>query len=300
MFSPDNTGGFSRAPSYPAPAAQATVAPQASRCYRTSAEGRIALRPDWPVLLETARGLGRVVVQTRHMFARLIAVADIPGFVARADGGSACAEDGTLSFRFSEWWRAWGWLTACPCCGSPARVEVWNARALPFLQVCAPAQGGLEGWAGVLDALATGTEDDADALTASALTAGESLPKTPRDAHAMRFDEDLLLELLASLDSRDLPVRWILRTREACHAREFAPRRAGIAQRALTVKDGAGHTLQLGLPAARSLAIGTGASRSLYIGGRDDSLLVEMAPPADPAFETLWRAVVHGVFSGWL
>ena len=294
MFSPDNAGGFSRALLHPTEAVS-----RVSRCYRTSAEGRIALQPDWPLLLETARGLGRVVLQTRHVFARLIAVTEVPGFAVREDGGAVCAKDGTLGFRFSEWWRAWGWLTACPCCGSPARVEVWNARSLPFLQICAPAQGGLEGWAGVLDALATDTEDD-DALAASALTAGEFLPKTPRDAHAMRFDEDLLLELLASLDNHDLPVQWILRTPEACHAREFAPRRAGIAQRALTIKDGVGHTLQLGLPAARSFAIGTGASRSLYIGGQDDSLLVEMAPPADPAFETIWRAVVHGVFSEWL
>jgi hypothetical protein len=295
MFSPDNAGGFSRALFHPAEAVS-----RVSRCYRTSAEGRIALRPDWPLLLETARGLGRVVVQTRHGFARLIAVTELPGFVAREDGGAVCAEDGTLSFRFPGWWRAWGWLTACPCCDSPARMEVWNARALPFLQICAPAQGGLEGWAGVLDALATGTDDDAGAPDAPAPATGEFLPKLPRDAHALRFDEDLLLELLAAFDSHELPVQWILRTPEASHAREFAPRRAGIAQRALTIKDGAGHTLQLGLPAARSLAIGTGASRSLYIGGQDDSLLVEMAPPAGPACETIWRAVVHGVFSEWL
>jgi hypothetical protein len=297
MFSPDNAGGFSRVLS---PSSEAVS--RVSRCYRTSAEGRIALRPDWPLLLETARGLGRVVVQTRHVFARLIAVTDVPGFAVREDGGAVCAEDGTLGFRFSEWRRAWGWLTACPCCGSPARLEVWNARSLPFLQICAPARGGLEGWAGVLDALATGADaaDDDDAPSAPSPGAGGFFPKTPRDAHAMRFDEDLLLELLASLDSHDLPVRWILRTPEACHAREFAPRRAGIAQRALTIKDGAGHTLQLGLPAARSLSIGTGASRSLYIGGRDDSLLVEMAPPADPAFETTWCSVVRGVFSEWL
>jgi hypothetical protein len=358
MFSPDNTGGFLRAFSNPASAAQAAGVSRASRCYRTSAEGRIGLRPDWPLLLETARGLGRVVVQTRHGFARLIAVTDIPGFVVRKDGGAACAEDGTLSFRFSEWRRAWGWLTACPCCGSPARVEVWNACPLPFLQICAPAQGGLEGWAGVFDALATDTgttaatttgtgsgssaatdtaaatgddtaTDEASATTAAdtpatpdahfhgihragaatdtagadgavpAPSGGVFFPKTPRDAHVMRFDEDLLLGLLASLDRHDLPVRWILRTPEACHAREFAPRRAGIAQRTLTIKDGTGHTLQLGLPAARAFALGTGADRSLYIGGQDDSLLLEMAPPADPALKNTWRAVVHGVFSEW-
>ncbi len=292
MFSSDHTDGFLRAHFFPAP-----VALRASRCYRTSAEGRIALRPDWLSLLETARGLGRVVVQTRHAFARLIAVVEIPGFVVREDGGAACANDGTMSFRFAGWRSAWGWLTACPCCGSPARVEAWNARGLPFFQICAPAQGGLDGWTEVFDALATeaGEDDPPDASPVESLGA---LPKTPGDAYAVPFDEDLLMELLAALDRRDLPVQWILRTPEASHAREFVPRRAGIAQRALTIKDGLGQTLQVGLPAASALAVGAGASRSLFIAGRDGSILVEMAPPSAPSLASGWGAAVHEVFSG--
>lgn len=48
------------------PALGFSFALRASRCFRTGPDGRIALTTDWPALLEEARAVGTVAVQTRH------------------------------------------------------------------------------------------------------------------------------------------------------------------------------------------------------------------------------------------
>jgi len=51
-----------------------------SRCFRTSADGRIPLRTDWVGLLAAARRFQWLALQTRHPFARLVSSGRLPAF----------------------------------------------------------------------------------------------------------------------------------------------------------------------------------------------------------------------------
>lgn len=270
--------------------------PHRGRCFRTDADGRIALAADFPRLLRTLARVGRVAVQTRHASARLVAVVAPSSVLAYAGSSDAllAADDGVVRCQLGRWRRAWGFLSPCPCCSSPGRVEIQDETGAELLQFCALPGSDPHGWSDYLDAVASPVESGAE--NPSGRGAGHGRLPLPAAHVWLPFDLDGLLALLAALGSEGLAVRCTLRTGGACHARDLVPRCCHEQDGLIDVGQPGAH-FQLAAPAARGLAFTSDATGpALHVVGRDDTILLSFSAALDPLASTLWQRALGLAF----
>lgn len=268
-----------------------------SRCFRTSADGRIALTADWMKLLGAARSLGRVAIQTRHAYARLVAFREVPEFLSCPEDGYAQAADGSLRFYFQNWARAWGRLAECDCCGTPGRLEIHNAHALEFFQLCPIPGCEPAAWADFLAATATGEVAPMTAGNASHVNVPVALPCLPSESRVLSEQAEEIVPLLNALGDDGIPLRCMMRTTEAIHSRGFVTSHVDVTDGVLTAGE-KGARLQIGLPAVRSLMLSTAAHGwTLHFSGAGGVSLLALTAPADLAAQDAWRSALRSAFS---
>lgn len=265
-----------------------------SRCFRTGPDGRIALTNDWSTLLHEVRGVGRFALQTRHTFARLVALTAMPELVWCPERRSARTETGELLFNFDHWHRAWGFLRTCNCCASPGRIEVRNATGREFLQFCAMSGSDSLTWANLLGTfLADQTQEFSARADSDSCSA---FPILPRSAVRLPSDIDELATILIAFGDAQIPVGVTLCTAEAFHRREFVPRHVTVDDSILSAGENGTH-LQLALPTVRSLALTTSARGwALHVVGADDALLLTFSAASDPFAAAAWQDAIRAAF----
>lgn len=270
-----------------------------SRCFRTTADGRIPLKQNWAELLAAARSLGRVAIQTRHAYARLVAFREIPEFIVCPEHGYLQACDGSMRFHCGRWHRAWGRLAECDCCGTPGRVEIHNAHSLEFLQIC-PIPGCEPGdWARFLetaavDCAAPGSPGP-EASAAQMLPAG-AFPCLPVGARTVSNDAVDSVSLLNLLGGQGVPVRCALRTPEALHSRGVLTTYVDVTNGLLTAGE-KGARFQIGLSAVRALAVSTNAhGDTLHFTGADDTSLLTLTAAAESDACASWCSALREIF----
>ncbi len=279
----------------------ATASP-AGRCFRTAADGRIALTRDWPALLRESYRAGRFAVQTRHASARLIKITDLGELALRAGGAIAVASDetGVLGFRFGSWGRAWGFLRSCECCGSPGRLEVRNRKGGEFLQFSALPVADPHSWSEYLAAVASSTvrEGHALALEPATSAAAFELPRLRRASVRLPFHLEGLGTLLNAFGDEGLAICCTVSTADLLHRRDIVPR--GVTEHAGILSAGEpGARVQLAWPAVQALALTSDVTGwSLHIVGADDAVLLTLSAAADPRASAAWRGALRTAFPG--
>ncbi|MGC4071944.1 MAG: hypothetical protein QM760_05410 [Nibricoccus sp.] len=268
-----------------------------SRCFRTSADGRIALTMDWLKLLAAARSLGRVAIQTRHAYARLVAFREVPEFLTCPEGGYAQAADGSLRFYFQNWSRAWGRLAECDCCGTPGRLEVHNDHALEFFQLCPIPGCEPAAWADFLAATTTGEVPPMAVGSANHGNAPAAFPRVPSGSRVLSDQAEQIVPLLSALGDDGIPLRCMMRTAEAIHSREFVTSHVDVTDGVLTAGE-KGARLQIGLPAVRSLMLSMSAHGwMLHFAGPGEISLLALTASADVAAQDAWKSALRSAFS---
>lgn len=279
-----------------------TTAPRAGRCFRTDADGRIALTNDWPKLLRESFRAGRFAVQTRHAFARLNKITDLGEFALRAGGASGIASDetGVLDFCFGAWGRAWGFLRPCECCGSTGRIEVWNRAGGEFLQLSAMPVADAHAWSDYLAAVVAAAESGTGSLAIEAAPSSGAfeLPRLPRTSVRLPFHLEALGALLRAFGDEGLLVRCTVSTANLVHRRDLVPR--GVTEHGGIVSAGEpGARVQFAWPAVRALALTSDvAGLSLHLVGADDAILLTISAAADPLARATWRGALAAAFPG--
>lgn len=290
MLIPDE---FNRRPGAPRPLSLSGRW-RASRCFRTNAEGRIAVTDDWLKLLQTLERLGPVALQTRNACARMVAVMPVPALSWCPQRRCARDEAGALCFQLDHWHRAWARLAHCDCCGSPGRIEVCNRYGLDFLQLCALPECEAADWA---DILAEISRDDAGDEQEERSWEESGFVRVPAEARTVRGDGGHLEPLLARLADEAGSVGCMLAAGETWHRREFALKRVFSDAGVLTAGAGLSR-FQLGLPAVRRLATTSwNGQTQLHVAGTDEALLLTLSAAGGAAGENLWNEALRSVFA---
>lgn len=265
-----------------------------SRCFRTTPEGRIAVTDDWVKLLNAMTRLGPVALQTRHAYARMVAVTLVPQLSWCAQRRCAADAVRSLQFHFDHWQCAWARLAHCDCCGSPGRIEVCNEHGLDFLQVCALPECQVADWA---DFLADVTLEDSgkDDVVGIPFESG-GFARAPAQAALVSNDVDQLVRLLTRLSEDEGSVSCTLVTEAVCHRREFSLNRVVAEDGVLTAGEGLSR-FQLGLVASRRLAVTLREDGfHLHVVGADDALLLTLSGAAGASDNFLWKEALRAVF----
>lgn len=258
-----------------------------SRCFRTDHEGRIPLRRDWPALFSTLRDLEAIALQSRHSYARLIHFGPPPEVVWDVAGGTGNDEAGTLRFRPDRWGAAFARLEMCECCDSPGHIEILNPHGGDILQLCPTVATPALAWAACLEKLA------APPAVARADGQLSGFPLLPDGLQPLPETSAVLPELLAALGREEIAVRFLLRTPEVAHLREFTPHRVAGEYPVMTATDGR-TTLQLALPPAQGLALAS--DLSLHLAGPGNTALLSLA--AGTGHAAAWRDVLPKILPG--
>lgn len=267
-----------------------------SRCFRTTADGRISLTRSWAELLASARSLGRVAIQTRHAYARLLAFREVPEFVACPEPGYLQACDGSMRFHCGLWHRAWGRLAECDCCGTPGRMEIHNAHALEFLQICPIPGCEPADWARFLETAAVEYAASGTQAEAADVPPAVAFPCLPAGARIVSTDAEDVVRLLNMLGDHGVPVRCVLRTAEALHSRGFLTTHIDVTGGLLTAGE-KGARFQIGLPAVRALAVSTSAhGAALHFTGPEETSLLALSAPAESDAGEAWHTLLREAF----
>ncbi len=256
-----------------------------SRCFRTDAAGRIALRRDWPALFREITRLPAVAFQTRHAYARLVHYGPLPELEWSSSGAIARDQSSSIHLRCASWGDAWGRIAPCDCCGSPGRIEILNTHGAEFLQLCSAADRTLAEWASSLARLAAPLPRFEPARRPAV-----GFDLAPDGLRTVAADGELLPILFSALLRENLPVRAMLRTPEATQIRALAPAHAFVDADVLSVGDGR-TTLQLALAPVRRLALAS--DDSLHVAGPGGTLLLSLA--AAEGESRRWSAAVHAL-----
>ena len=263
------------------------------RCFRTTADGRVALTDDWERLFGALAACDRLAVQTRHAYGRLIAVVPPPQ-LAEPVGPWRSDTTGALRCRCETWHSAWARVEPCDCCGSAGRVEVHNRHGLDFLQLCALRRCQPDDWAACIGRALPAP----DAAPAGAPVEG-LVPRLldPRRCHPLEPGAAALLA--ARLTGGEFPVAFTLHTPEIEHTREIIPTfELDDPGRIATWRDGS-TVAQLALPIVRGLAVDFHAAACpVHFIGLDDSVLLTLSGAEDEVASAYWRTVVHEALPG--
>jgi hypothetical protein len=259
--------------------------PGVSCCFRTDAEGRIALACDWRALFHAVSRLGAVAVQSRHAYARLVHLGPLPTLAWSDDGLVARDETGALHLHCTGWSRAWGRLALCPCCESPGRIGVHNVNGAEFLQLCPMPQSPPAEWAECLARLTTGEM----VVTESTQRGFAAIPLLPDGLQPVAATGAVLPDLLSALGAEAVRLRVLMGTAEMTQVREFTPRCVSTDYPLLIASD-IRVTVQLALPPVQGL--GLADDGSLHVVGPGGTLLLSLIA-AGPAHTPGWRAAIQ-------
>lgn len=254
-------------------------------CFRTDAEGNIALSRDWSGLLTGALRFDRVVLQTRNACARLVTLAPLPALTL-SELGHAQDDQGDLVFDLSHWGQARAHLAHCSCCGSPGNIRVFDTAGRECLQLCAHPDTEPADWADFLAPLAAPINVPVHPLLHGGFYSGRTLTA---DAGATRCDPALLPVLLNLFARSEASLNCSLHTPAATQRRRLSPRRVTCAHGLLTVADGV-NTLQVALPALARIAV---HPRQIHLIDHDGISPLSLHPTDTPEGACLWSAILH-------
>jgi len=270
-------------------------ASQAGPCFRTDADGRIALTHDWARIFSEARRFKALALQIRHTCVRLIHLGRMPELTWSGGVAFASQANGCLRLNSAMWIRATGRLATCACCGTPGRVELLNGCGVDFLQLCALPDCEADRWAGYL--LDVSPRQSASAPGKTVPPA--AWPALPEGSISLCHDDtdEILAAFLATLAGAGLSFVARLQTPEVVHVRELNPQRVFLQRDVLTLQAGPA-TLQLGLAAVRSLALHFSATHGpqLHLLGATGALWLTLAAPAGVSGATHWLAALRAAF----
>ncbi len=278
--------------SLPALAFPAAPASRLSRCFATTADGRIPLTLDWPRLFHALAQVPQVAFQTRTHRARLIGLGPFP--VGDPAAGAFHRPDCRLCFHYTQWADAWARLELCPCCQSPGRIEVSNTMNTVFMEICAPAQGEPADWANLLSSLAERAPTD---LSPSPSTSRnrQPLPQLNDISRPLNVQSGVLEPLFEAFGAAAQPITVCLHSAEAFHHRVLVPSEVNDDGQLLTTGDRRS-TLQLAhLGTARLHAESTTRGTWLHLTDGTEAILLTLGPgdahgPARAAWDkTLFR-----------
>jgi len=268
-----------------------------SPCFRTDAAGYILLRPDWPPLLEHLRAWGTWYVQTRHPYARLVALANLPDWNGDVRTSADLRDpQGILHLHLGSLGEALVRLESCPCCGSPGIVLVRDHEGHTVFELRAPPERQLA------DLAAIPAFFSAAGIPRGAPPPGSALFPTLPQSDLPSAPASLLPAFLRTCGDRKLPLLWRLLARGSDHRRIFVPERIGTDDGLLTVADSRSHSCQLVLPVCHRLVCErTATAALLHVVAVDDSLLLTLAagdvpescPDCDTALASLSPAFLQ-------
>lgn len=267
-----------------------------SRCFSTTADGRIPLTRDWPHLLATLARLPHLAWQTRHHAARLIALDRLPALSAPHPGAHRADARGHLEFDFERWHVAWARVALCPCCESAGRIEVLNARGAEFMHLCAHPASAPTDWAETVAALNEGRPADLPPPDFAG-SARFVLPGMPARSAQLGAAASRLIDLLRTLGENGHTLSVLLRTVEVSHRRRFHP--AQVALRGSVLHAWSRPTTwQLALDAVVGLALEqTTEGVWLHAAGADDTVLMSFGPGAATGPDRqAWDHAVQALF----
>lgn len=286
---------------FPTPDRQLTAAvPRLGRCFRTAADGRIALTQDWIALLRETHRAGRCVLQTRHASAYLVACAALPELSLQRGSASAVAHDQTAvwDFRFGSWGQAAGFLRSCECCASPGRVEIHNRLGGEFFRACALSGSDPHDWSDYLAAIAAPGQTPPAIPASDAVPARFELPRLARAHVRLPFHLEALGALLSAFGDEGLAVRCTLRTADLIHQRDLVPRQV-VEHGGMLNAGEPGARVQLAWPAAQGFALTSDAGGwALHVVGADDVLLLTFSAALDPTASITWSGALRAAFPG--
>ncbi len=264
-------------------------------CFRTDAEGRIALDSDWSKLFTEARRFDALALQTRHAYVRLIHLGRVPEFTWSAEGAFASQPTGSLRLNPIHWVRAIGRLAECSCCGTPGRMEILNQHGLDFLQLCALPDCAPNQWADYL--LDVSARQPAPEYGEKIPVGAFPMPPETSISVCEEAADEILADLLAALADAALPFTARLQTPEVTHVRELNPQRIFIHAGILTLQAG-DSTLQIGFPAVRSLGLHLSKIHGpqLHVLGVGDALLLTLSAHSEAAGAARWLAALRATF----
>ncbi|MBK9989863.1 MAG: hypothetical protein IPP19_03755 [Verrucomicrobia bacterium] len=260
------------------------------RCFRTASDGAIRLRPDWDAIFEKLTRIdSRIVLQTRHAFARLIG-RELPPrlFAAAVNGRDMLGESLMCEPRY--WSTASAYIERCDCCDAPGRIEIRAADGTEALQIHVPSSFSLDQWSEIITELAAPFKDE---------PAPRSHPgfffALPDDA--IRCGEpNQFPTLLRSCHDAAVCLGWQLCLPSVAHRREFIPALRSYTQGVLTAGDGQ-FACQLILPAATGLALQRrDGVLGLHVIGPSDTVLLSIAATPDPESVERWHALLQQHF----
>ncbi len=265
------------------------------RCFRTASDGRIPLTGDWAELLRAARRLGPVALQTRHACARFIVIAEMPALTISRQEEGGHDESGALHCHFSDWGVASGYLRACTCCASPARLELRNRHGAEFMQLCGLPESSPLAWSDFFAEHCRAAETGLAWPAASSSTVfgymclARSLARFP-------FRVEALTTLFEAFGDERVPLLCTLRTSEVVHRREIVPSHLSHDGTILSAgEDGA--RLQIALPTVHAFALTCHHERySLHLLGTDDAVILTLAAGTGALAETSWHGALFSLF----
>lgn len=235
------------------------------------------LRASVDELWNELSGMGPLIVQVRHRYARLIARQALPALASQDEGaGLACRPE-----LFSS-----PVLRRCPCprCACLPAVRIHDETAGECLQVCAPPGFPVGRWRR-LERLFEPVELASLGLDESG---GNRLRRLPGRGPE-RFTARRLPTFLAWLRDEERPVRVALHTPAVSLVADIAPRRFFVEQNVLTL-GGVDSTLQIALPGLHGLALPEGGSPALHLVGPDDTSLLTLSPSGGRVGAQAWRS----------
>jgi hypothetical protein len=271
---------------FPRPATSASSSRSLGPCFRTDAEGNIALSRDWHGLLIRARRFDRLIFQTRNSCVRLITLAPFPPLIWSNTRDCARDDQGDLTLDLAHWAHARARFSHCSCCGSPGKIQVFDTAGVESLQLCAHPDIEPADWADFLSPWV------------APLNAAPATPP-PRVFHPGRAFADRpgatdrgvsLLPVLLDLFARsEASLDCNLPTPAVTQRRRLTPRRITCEHGLLTVTDGV-HTLQIILPALSRLSV---HPRHIHLIGHDGNSVLSLHPADTSDGANLWSAILH-------
>jgi len=267
------------------------------RCFRTAPDGGIPLASDWTAILRTSRRFGPVALQTRHACARLVAIAEVPALAISQEDGSGHDESGALRCYFPEWGSAAGYLRACTCCASPARLEIRNRQGAEFMQLCGLPEHSPHAWS---DFFAAHYPSSPASFVESADTAsaGFGYLCLTRPLVCFPFCLRSLAIVFEAFGDERLPISCTLRTAEVVHRREIVPAHLTHNGAILSVGEDSVR-LQIAIPTVQAIALTCRhGCYSLHLLGADDRLILTLADGAGRLAEASWHGALFATFPG--
>ncbi|MDQ8202585.1 hypothetical protein [Pelagicoccus sp. SDUM812003] len=272
-----------RLPTTPAPASHQQA--HAPICFRTDADGRITIPRNWIHTFDlSAENFESIYLQTKHAFARLVALTKPPILNWNHERGFAGSGDNRLLIRPDSHASLAGRVQTCDCCSSPGRIEFRNPHGQEFLQICAPQTVPPSEWAHYIKTLIESPEEDEAVHLAL-----DQFPAVPDTATLLSLHPYSLATFLQLLAENDAAIEVTLANCESTHRRRIQIETIELSDDAIGVYSELA-SFQLGLRAARSLHCDARSAKRpiLYIAGPDDAQLLAIEPATDHYSEAVF------------